>query len=110
MDKSWFAYGHLAFALAAQGRLAEADSALKELDRITPGQPRGLLMQAEHRSSQGDYAGADSIYRTVLKARSELAYQSQAIVGRVAAGCDPGTDGGRLGARLGPLRGCEAAG
>ncbi|MEZ4413866.1 MAG: protein kinase [Gemmatimonadales bacterium] len=82
VDKSWFSYGHLAFALAAQGRFAEADSALQELDRITPGQPRGLMMQAEQHSSEGDYAGADSIYRTVLKARSELAYRSQAIVGR----------------------------
>jgi len=83
VDKSWFSYGHLAFALAAQGRLAAADSALKELDRIAPGQPRGLMMQAEQRSSQGDYAGADSIYRAVLKARSEPAYQRQALVGRI---------------------------
>ncbi len=83
VDKSWFSYGHLAFALAAQGRFEAADSALKELDRITPGQPRGLMMQAEQRSSQGDYAGADSIYRAVLNARSEPAYQRQAIVGRI---------------------------
>jgi tetratricopeptide (TPR) repeat protein len=83
VDRTWFSYGHLAFALAAQGRFAEADSALQELDRITPGQPRGLMMQAEQRSSQGDYAGADSIYRAVLLARSEAAYQQQATIGRV---------------------------
>ncbi len=83
VDHSWFAYGHLAFALAAQGRFAAADSALRELDRVTPGQPRGVIMQAELRSAQGDYAGADSILRNLIKARGERAYQFQATADRV---------------------------
>jgi tetratricopeptide (TPR) repeat protein len=83
VDRSWFSYGHLAFALAAQGRYAAADSALKVLDSLTPGQPRGLLMQAQLRSAQGDYSGADSILRGILKARSEPAYQQAAIGDRI---------------------------
>jgi tetratricopeptide (TPR) repeat protein len=83
VDRSWFSYGHLAFALAAQGRYAAADSALRVLDSLAPGQPRGLMMQAQLRSAQGDYAGADSILRAVLKARSEPAYQQVAITDRV---------------------------
>ncbi|HOX19429.1 MAG TPA: protein kinase [Gemmatimonadales bacterium] len=83
VDHSWFAYGHLAFALTAQGRFAEADSALQELDRVTPGQPRGVIMQAALRSAQGDYAGADSVLRGLIKARSERAYLFQATVDRV---------------------------
>ncbi len=83
VDRSWFSYGHLAFALAAQGRYASADSALKVLDSLVPGQPRALQMQAQLRSAQGDYAGADSILRGILKARSEPAYQQMATGDRV---------------------------
>ncbi len=78
VDRSWFSYGHLAFALVAQGRYAEADSALRELDRYVPGQPRGLAMQAQLRSAQGDYAGADSILRVIQQSRSEPVYQELA--------------------------------
>jgi tetratricopeptide (TPR) repeat protein len=83
VDHSWFSYGHLAFALTAQGRFGAADSALRELDSVTPGQPRGVLMQAQLRSAQGDYAGADSILRNLIKARSERVFQFQATVERV---------------------------
>ena len=48
-----------------------------------PGQPRGLMMQALLRSAQGDYAGADSILRGVLKTRSERAYQQVATGDRI---------------------------
>ncbi len=83
VDRSWFSYGHLAFALAAQGRYTAADSALTVLDSLMPGQPRGLMMQAQLRSAQGDYVGADSILRGVLKARSERGYQQVAIGDRI---------------------------
>ena len=83
VDRSWFSYGHLAFALAAEGRYPAADSALKVLDSLVPGQPRALQMQAMLRSAQGDYAGADSILRGILKTRSEPAYQQMATADRV---------------------------
>ena len=83
VDRSWFSYGHLAFALAAQGRYAAADSALRVLDSLMPGQPRGLMMQAQLRSAQGEYAGADSILQGILKTRSETAYQLAVITDRV---------------------------
>jgi tetratricopeptide (TPR) repeat protein len=83
VDRSWFSYGHMAFALAAQGRYPAADSALQVLDSLTPGQPRGLMMQAQLRSAQGDYAGADSILRGVLQTRSERGYQQVATGDRI---------------------------
>ncbi len=83
VDRSWFSYGHLAFALAAQGRYTAADSALKVLDSLTPGQPRGLQMEALLRSAQGDYAGADSILRGILRTRSEPAYRQMATGDRI---------------------------
>jgi len=83
VDRSWFSYGHLAFALTAQGRYGAADSALKVLDSLVPGQPRALQMQALLLSAQGNYAGADSILRGVLKTRSEPAYQQMATGDRV---------------------------
>ena len=36
VDRSWFSYGHLAFALVAQGRYAEADSALPMVTKPKP--------------------------------------------------------------------------
>jgi tetratricopeptide (TPR) repeat protein len=84
VDKSWFSYGHLAYALTAEGRFAAADSALRELDSVTPGQPRGIFMQAQLRSTQGDYAGADSILAALQTARNEPAYQRAAIIGRIS--------------------------
>ena len=83
VDQSWFSYGHLAFALAAQGRYAAADSALKVLDSLLPEQPRGLQMEALLRSAQGDYAGADSILRGILRTRSEPAYRQMATGDRI---------------------------
>ena len=83
VDRSWFSYGHLAFALAAQGRYPAADSALKVLDSLMPGQPRGLMMQAQLRSAQGNYAGADSILQGILKTRSETAYQLAVTTDRI---------------------------
>ena len=89
-DRSWFSYGHLAAARANQGRYGEADSALQELNRLSPGQPRGLDMQGQLRSARGDYAGADSIYRTLYDARSEPVYQQLALVGRIGVAVTEG--------------------
>ncbi len=82
-DRSWFSFGHLAAATAAQGRFATADSALRVLDSLMPGQPRGLAIQADLRAAQGDYAGADSILRGLYNARSEIAYRRVAMVARI---------------------------
>jgi len=83
VDKSWFSYGHLAFALAAQGRFKEADSVLTELVELAPGQPRATEMQAALRSAQGDYAGADSILLGIQRTRSEPVFQDLALGGRI---------------------------
>src|SRR5690606_18278790 len=58
---SWFSYTHLLNSLSGQGRYAEADSVVREMTRLFPGNPRVTGAAAMTAYDRRDYASAESI-------------------------------------------------
>ncbi|MGH7586842.1 MAG: hypothetical protein ACREMH_11380, partial [Gemmatimonadales bacterium] len=72
VDRTWFSYGHLARAMSGQGRQAEADSVLTELEKLNPQNPRVPWLRGEVAYDARDYRKGDSLM-VVLKEMSPSA-------------------------------------